>query len=57
MYRSDAHAGARRTFRGSSKRIRRIKIRGNGSWGMWFLLAWVIFLLAVVIPWMIRHSP
>ena len=57
MCRTDAHAGARRTFRGSNKRIRRIRIRGNGSWEMWLLLAWVAFVLLVVIPWMIHHSP
>jgi len=31
-------------------------MRGNGSWELWILIAWVAFLLFVVVPWMIRHG-
>jgi hypothetical protein len=37
--------------------VQRIRLRGNSSLGMWLLLAWVMFLLLVVVPWMIRYSP
>jgi hypothetical protein len=54
----DATSGARpsRTFRGSRRRVRRIKMRGNSAWELWLLLAWVLFLLFVVVPWMAHHS-
>ena len=54
----DATSGARpaRTFRGSRRRVRKIRMRGNGAWEMWLLLAWVLFLLFVVVPWMAEHS-
>jgi hypothetical protein len=32
-------------------------MRGNSAREMWLLLAWVGFLLLVVVPWMIRHTP
>jgi hypothetical protein len=31
-------------------------MRGNESWELWILIAWVAFLLLVVVPWMIRHG-
>jgi hypothetical protein len=31
-------------------------MRENTSWDLWFLIAWVVFLLFVVLPWMVRHS-
>jgi len=34
-----------------------MKIRDRQSWELWLLMAWVAFLLLVVIPWMVRHSP
>jgi hypothetical protein len=32
-------------------------MRGSFTWEMWLLVAWVFFLLLVVLPWMVRHSP
>jgi hypothetical protein len=29
---------------------------GNSSLGLWVLILWVVFLLTVVVPWMIRQS-
>jgi hypothetical protein len=45
-----------KTYRGSRKRVRRIKMRDNGSWEFWVLVGWLAFLVLVVLPWMIRHS-
>jgi hypothetical protein len=33
-----------------------MRLRGNGSLTLWLLVAWVVFLLFVVVPWMIRQS-
>lgn len=57
--RMDPTVGPRppKTYRGSLRRLRRIKVRGHGSWELWILAAWVAFLLIVVIPWLIRHTP
>jgi hypothetical protein len=54
----DITSGSRapKTYRGSRKRIRQIKMRHNGSWELWLLVAWLAFLVLVVLPWMIRYS-
>ena len=31
-------------------------MRGNMSWELWALIAWVVFLLLVIIPWMSRQG-
>jgi len=43
-------------YRGSRRRVRRARLRGNGSGELWLIVAWVVFLLLIVIPWMIRHQ-
>ena len=45
-----------KVYRGSRRRVRRIKMRDNNSRTLWVLILWVAFLLIVVVPWMIRHS-
>jgi len=45
-----------KTYRGSHKRVRRIKMRDSASWELWVLIGWLAFLVLVVLPWMIRHS-
>jgi hypothetical protein len=45
-----------KTFRGSRQRLRRIRLRGNGSLELWLLILWVAFVLLVVVPWMLRQS-
>jgi hypothetical protein len=54
----DPASGSRppKTYRGSHKRVRRIKMRDSGSWELWVLIGWLAFLVLVVLPWMIRHS-
>jgi hypothetical protein len=44
------------TFHGSRRRMRQITIKGNSSLELWLLVVWVVFLLIVVLPWMVRHS-
>jgi len=53
-----SHGGSRpaRLYGGSRRRLQRIKLRGNGSWELWLLLLWVLFLLFVIVPWMLRQS-
>lgn len=45
-----------KTFRGSYRRLWRLKPKGSGFWELWLFLAWVAFLLFVVIPWMLRQA-
>jgi len=56
---SDARSGARppKRYRGSRHRLKRIRLRGNFARELWLLVAWVAFLLFVVMPWMMRHTP
>ena len=44
-----------KAYRGSRRRVRRIKWRGNDSWELWVLILWVAFLLLVVVPWMMSQ--
>jgi hypothetical protein len=30
-------------------------LRGNGSWQLWALVLWVLFVLFIVLPWISRH--
>ena len=52
------HDGQRaaKTYRGSRRRLRQLKPRGNGSAELWLLIGWVAFLLLVVLPWVIRQG-
>ena len=56
---SDARTGARaaKRYRGSSRRLKQIRLRGNFSWEIWLIAAWVAFLLFVLLPWMARRMP
>ena len=45
-----------KNFRGSRRRLSRIRLRGNGAWDLWFLIAWVAFLLFFVVPRLIQHN-
>ena len=40
---------------GSRRRVRRIRLRGNWSVEVVLFLIWMIFVLTVLIPWMVRH--
>jgi hypothetical protein len=43
-------------YRGSRRRFRQIRLRDNSSAELWLIVAWVGFLLLVVVPWMIRQG-
>jgi hypothetical protein len=47
--------GYRGRYRGSRKRLRRIKFAENTSVGFWVFVALMIFMLFVVLPWLINH--
>jgi len=45
-----------RWYRGSRRRLRQIRLRDNWPIELWLLVAWVAFLLLVVVPWMIHQG-
>jgi hypothetical protein len=45
-----------KVYRGSRRRLRELKLRGNGSAELWLLAGWVAFLIFVVLPWIARHG-
>jgi hypothetical protein len=46
-----------KAYRGSRKRVRRLRLRGNWSVELWIFLAVMLFTLFVVVPWIVRHPP
>jgi hypothetical protein len=44
-------------YRGSRKRLRRLRFSGNWSVELWIFLAVMLFTLFVVVPWIVRHPP
>jgi hypothetical protein len=44
-----------KTYRGSRRRFRQLRLRGNASAELWLFVGWVAFLLLIVVPWMIRQ--
>jgi len=49
--------GARpgRVYRGSRRRVRRIRFRGNWSLEIVLFVIWLLFALFVLVPWIVRH--
>jgi hypothetical protein len=45
-----------KVYRGSRRRLKQLKLQGNASLELWLLVGWVVFLLLVVLPWMIRQG-
>jgi hypothetical protein len=45
----------RRPYRGSRKRLKRIRFAENTSVDFWVFVALMIFLLCVVLPWLVNH--
>jgi hypothetical protein len=43
-------------FRGSLRRVRRIRFRDNWSRDMWLVVALVIVVLLVLFPWFVTHQ-
>ena len=52
-----ARTGAGKVYRGSNKRVRRIKWRANTPVGLRILTALLIVALAAMMSWLIRHPP
>jgi hypothetical protein len=50
--------GARppKIYRGSKRRVKRIKLGRNTSAKLWLLAGWLALLVFGLIPWLIRHS-
>jgi hypothetical protein len=46
-----------KVYRGSRKRLRRLRLSGNWSVELWIFLAVMLFTLFVVVPWIVRHPP
>ena len=44
-------------FRGSKRRVRKIRMQGNWSLGLWVLVMVVLLALFVGVPWLMRHPP
>ena len=44
-----------KVYRGSRRRLNRITLRGNWSLELVLFVAWLLFVLLVLIPWMVRH--
>jgi hypothetical protein len=47
---------AAKVYRGSKRRVQRIRLRGNGSLALWVFVAIVLFSLFVMLPWLIEHA-
>jgi hypothetical protein len=46
-----------KVYRGSRKRVRRIRFRDNWAVELWLLVAVILFVLFVVVPWLVQHPP
>jgi hypothetical protein len=46
-----------RAYRGSRKRVRRIRFRDNWAVELWILVAVILFVLFVLVPWLVQHPP
>jgi hypothetical protein len=44
-------------YRGSRRRLKRIAFRGNWSFELLLFIAWLLFCLLVLVPWLVRHPP
>jgi hypothetical protein len=46
-----------RIYRGSRRRLKRLTLRGNWSPELLLFVAWLLFCLLVLVPWLVRHPP
>jgi len=54
---SGPRSGAGQVYRGSRKRVRRIKWWENTSVELWILVVLMLLMLFVGVPWLVRHPP
>jgi hypothetical protein len=52
-----ARPGAGKSYRGSRKRVQRIKWRENTPVELWIVVALILFTLFVGVPWLVKHPP
>jgi len=52
---TDIGARPGRAYRGSRRRVRRIRFRGNWSLEIVLFIIWILFALFVLVPWIVRH--
>jgi hypothetical protein len=43
-----------KVYRGSRRRLKQLRLRGNWPIEMWLLIGWIGFIVLVVVPWMAR---
>jgi hypothetical protein len=43
-------------FRGSRRRLRQIRFRGNWSAEMSWLAIWIVVVLCLILPWLVRSA-
>jgi hypothetical protein len=55
--RPSGRPGTQRSYRGSRKRIRRIRMQDHWSVELWLFVIFVLLALFIVVPWLIRHPP
>ena len=46
-----------KVFRGSRRRVRAIRVRGNGSPALWCFLLWIAVVLLVIVPRVLESPP
>jgi hypothetical protein len=44
-------SGRQLLYRGSKRRLRRIRLRDHLGWGFVLFVLWVLFIVLVLIPW------
>jgi hypothetical protein len=49
--------GAGKVYRGSHRRLRRIKWQDNTSTELWLFVVLILIMVFVGIPWLITHPP
>ena len=49
--------GAGKIYRGSRRRLRRIKWRDHTPAEFWLFVVFMLLILIVLIPWLIKHPP
>jgi len=40
---------------GSKRRLRRVRVRDHLGWGLVLFVAWLLFILFVIVPWVGSH--
>lgn len=49
--------GSRPVYRGSRRRLEKVRLRDNWSRGAILFFLWILLILTVAIPWVMHHPP